>query len=65
MIFDSYNSDDIFSPIFQYRSPPHLIGEAKYASLIAILSTVNARILFYNVIIGLFVIPMFLKLKGG
>ena len=65
MIFDSYNSDAIFSPIFQHTSPTHLIGEAKYASLIAILSTVNAQTLFYAVIIGFFVVPMFLKLKGG
>ena len=65
MIFDSYNSDAICNPVFYDRSPPHLIGEAKYASLIAILSTDNAPILFYAVIIGLFVIPMFRKLQGS
>ena len=56
----------LFSALyFKIQAPPHLIGEAKYASIIAILSTVNAQILFYAVIIGFFVIPMFLKLKGG
>ena len=56
----------LFSALyFKIQAPPHLIGEAKYASIIAILSTVNAQILFYAVIIGFFVIPMFLKLKGS
>ena len=55
----------LFSALYFKKEVRCLIGEAKYASLIAILSTVNAQTLFYAVIIGFFVIPMFLKLKGG
>ena len=55
----------LFSALYFKKEVQCLIGEAEYASLKAIPSIVNARILFYAIFVWLFDIPMFLNLQGG